>query len=168
MTFTVFSTLLICFFIAHGRCQTNATTCSAATTCDSCNQINSCIWCASDSTCVLGSWTGPSNNIVCNDWRWNWCFASTKVLLIIAACIVGLILLLILVCLCRCFCCTKRKHAASDKTYEPLKEEESSPLAQDSSEPQASRHPKTDLRRKELEAKYNIKFGSSTNDGTKV
>jgi hypothetical protein len=28
------------------------------------------------------------------------------------------------------------------------------------SEPEPSRHPKTDLKRKELEAKYNIKFGS--------
>lgn len=130
--------------------------CHSLGSCSACAEQSGCVWCEESGTCFDGNFLGPEDKSCGWEYRWNFCMAPTRILLLVAAGIVALLLLCIIICICRCCCCSGRKKS---KGYEKLAQEPSYEIDAIES---GSRHPKTDAKRRELEEKYGRSFGRRT------
>eukprot|EP00029_Vermamoeba_vermiformis_P005689 TRINITY_DN2047_c0_g1_i1.p1 TRINITY_DN2047_c0_g1~~TRINITY_DN2047_c0_g1_i1.p1 ORF type:complete len:228 (+),score=35.69 TRINITY_DN2047_c0_g1_i1:60-686(+) len=136
----------------------NSSQCHSLGSCSACAEQSGCVWCEESGTCFEGNFLGPEDKSCGWEYRWNFCMAPTRILLLVAAGVVALLLLCIIICICRCCCCSGRKKGS--KGYDKLPQEPTQ-YEIDAIET-GSRHPKTDAKRRELEEKYGRSFGRRT------
>lgn len=125
--------------------------CSDFLTCNDCTSSWSCNWCETEKECQNGEFYGPKGS--CTGWRWKQCKLQglTFLILVGAGAGLGLILIIVIICCCCCKCCCKKKR---DDGYQMLsiQDEESVPYVE-----RPLNTSRSDERRRELHAKYNLK-----------